>query len=273
MDKVEKTYVAFFRVWNEVMVPKLMKLNKWFNNKGMLSVDDVVYFQKSEDDLSSNWILGIVEDVIKSKDDVVRKVVIKYQNANENVSRTTERAARKIIKLFHIDDTTWRDDMEEVTKLKDALEASDDEESGSRTVKYVMNPVPEGKGLRFRLTAVGGYNDVIQLKRLQDVKRNAKAKVIRMKFIKPCLNCCCFGHCSVDCQSGDDLPDGRCITPKLSTDAARSLPARWLDRSWLSLEQYEEEIMSLSKMDKNLVELISSVNIDLSDVATLGINL
>ena len=48
--------------------------------------------------------------------------------------------------------------------LKDALEASDDEESGSRTVKYVMNPVPEGKGLRFRLTAVGGYNDVIQLK-------------------------------------------------------------------------------------------------------------
>ena len=163
--------------------------------------------------------------------------------------------------------------MEEVSKLKYALEASDDEESGSRAVKYVMNPVPEGKGLRFRLTAVGGYNDVVQLKRLQDVKRSTKAKVMRMRFIKPCQYCCCFGHCSVDCQSGDDLPDGRCITPKLSTDAARSFPARWLDRSWLSLEQYEEEIMSLSKLDKNLVELISSVNIDLSNVATLGINL
>ena len=62
-------------------------------------------------------MLGIVEEVIKSKDDVVRKVVIKYQNANENVSRTTERATRKIIKLFHIDDTTWRDDMEEVSTL------------------------------------------------------------------------------------------------------------------------------------------------------------
>ena len=136
-----------------------------------------------------------------------------------------------------------------------------------------MHPVPEGKGLRFRLTAVGGYSDVIQLKRLQDVKRNAKAKLIRMKFIKPCQYCCCFSHCSVDCKSGGNIPEGRCVTQKLNADASRSLPARWLDRSWLSLEQYEEEIMSLSKMDKNLVELISSVNIDLSDVATLGIHL
>ena len=49
-----------------------------------------------------------------------------------------------------------------------------------------MNPVPEGKRLRYRLTAVGGYRDVVELKRLQDVKVNAKAKVARMRFIKPC---------------------------------------------------------------------------------------
>ena len=63
--------------------------------------------------------------------------------------------------------------------------------------------------------------------------------------------------------------------PQLNADAARSLPSRWLDRSWLSSEQYEEEIMSLSTLDKNVVELISSVNTDLSgvDAATLGINL
>ena len=256
------------------MVPKLMKLNKWFDNKGMLNVGDVVYFQKVEDDLSSNWILGLVEDVIKSKDDVVRKVIIKYQNANEDVSRTTERAARKIIKLFHIDDTNWMDDMKEVEALKAALEADDDKEREARTVKYVMNPVPEG-GLRYRLTAVGGYREVESLKRLQDVKRNSKAKVVRMKFVRPCQYCCCFGHCSIDCQNGDDLPEGRNVMLPLNTDTVRSLPSRWLDRSWLSSEQYEEEIMSLSTLDKNLVELISSVNTDLSgvDAATLGINL
>ena len=274
MEKVEKAYVAFFKIWNEVMVPKLMKLNKWFDNKGMLNVGDVVYFQKVEDDLSSNWILGLVEDVVKSKDDIVRKVVIKYQNENENVSRTTERAARKIIKLFHIDDTNWMDDMKEVETLKAVLEADDDKEREARTVKYVMNPVPEG-GLRYRLTAVGEYREVQSLKRLQDVKRNTKAKVMRMKFIRPCLNCCCFGHCSLDCNSNDDLPEGRNVTTQLIANAVRSLPSQWLDRSWLSSEQYEEEIMSLSTLDKNLVELISSVNTDLSgvDAATLGINL
>ena len=274
MEKVEKAYVAFFRIWNEVMVPKLMKLNKWFDSKGMLAVGDVVYFQKIEDDLASNWILGIVEEVIKSRDDVVRKVVIKYQNANENISRCTERTARKIIKLFHIDDTNWLDDMKEVESLKVALEAEDDEEKESRKVKYVMNPV-RGEGLRFRLTAVSGYRDVVELKRLQNVKVNAKAKVARMKFIKPCQYCCCFGHCSIECKNGDVLPDGWCINPKLNANAVRTLPSQWLDRSWLSAEQYEEEILSLSTLDKNLVELISSVNTDLSnlDAATLGINL
>ena len=43
MEKVEKAYVAFFRIWNEVMVPKLMKLNKWFDSKGMLAVGDCVF--------------------------------------------------------------------------------------------------------------------------------------------------------------------------------------------------------------------------------------
>ena len=173
------------------------------------------------------------------------------------------------------------DDMKEVESLKAALEADDNEDRESRNVKYVMNPVPEGKRLRYRLTAVGGYRDVVELKRLQDVKVNAKAKVARMRFIKPCQNCCCFGHCSIDCQNGEVLPEGRCVYPKLNGNAVRSLPSQWLDRSWISPEQYEEEILSLSTLDKNLVELISSVNTDLSnvvdahcvDAATLGINL
>ena len=113
------------------------------------------------------------------------------------------------------------------------------------------------------------------MKRLQDVKRNTKAKVMRMKFIRPCQSCCCFGHCSIHCSSNDDLPQGRKFIAQLNADAVPSLPSLWLDRSWLSSEQYEEEIMSLSTLDKNLVELISSVNTDLSgvDAATLGINL
>ena len=130
-------------------------------------------------------------------------------------------------------------------------------------------------GLRYRLTAVGEYREVVSLKRLQDVKRNARAKAVRMKFIKPCQNCCCFGHCSIDCMNGEELPEGRNVVANLNGNVIVSLPSGWMDRSWLMSEQYEEEIMSLSTLDKNLVELISSVNVDLSnvDAATLGINL
>ena len=137
------------------------------------------------------------------------------------------------------------------------------------------NPVPDGEGLRYRLTAVGEYRDVVALKRLDNVRRNAKAKLVRMKFIKPCQNCCCFGHCTLDCQSNQGHNEGESILSKFQSDAIYSIPSQWLDRSWLSPEQYEEEIMSHSTLNKNLVELIASVNVDLSnvDMAALGMNL
>ena len=86
--------------------------------------------------------------------------------------------------------------------------------------------------------------------------------------------CCCFGHCTFDCQ-GEDHYGGENIVSKFQTDAICSIPSQWLDRSWLSQEQYEEEILSLTALDKNLVDMIASVNLDLStvDAATLGINL
>ena len=76
-------------------------------------------------------------------------------------------------------------------------------------------------------------------------------------------------------MNGEELPEGRNVDAELDANAVLSLPSGWLDRSWFPSEQYEEEIMSLSTLEKNLVELISSVNVDLNnvDAATLGINL
>ena len=242
-------------------MPKLMKMNKWFENKGMLKVGDVIYFQKEEGDLASIWTLGKVEGVTKSSDEVVRKVVIRYQNAKEKVSRCTERAARGIIKLFHIEDTTWQDDMHEVEKLKEALESDDVAETGAKVVRYVMQPVSEGKGLRYRLTAVGEYREVVALKRLQDVKRSNKAKAIKRKYLSPCENCCCFAHCSIKCLSVIDAKE-------FSGHAEEVLVPNWLlDRSFNSLEEYEEEISTAGKADKNLTEMLCAINVDLSDAA------
>ena len=51
--------------------------------------------------------------------------------------------------MFHIEDTTWQDDMHEVEKLKEALETDDVAETEAKVARYVMQPVSGGKGLRY----------------------------------------------------------------------------------------------------------------------------
>ena len=97
MEKVEKVYSTFFKLWNITMIPKLMKAHKWYDSKTQLVVGDIVYFQKTESDLSSKWTVGIISDVVKSKDDLIRRVTVRYQNASENTPRFTDRAAKSLI--------------------------------------------------------------------------------------------------------------------------------------------------------------------------------
>ena len=137
-----------------------------------------------------------------------------------------------------------------------------DMQEEDEVVKYAMDPIPDGNGLRYTLTAVGNNRGEVALERLKDVRRSAKAKEVR----RPCQKYCSFGHCTFDCQS---LYCGEGILSKFQT-ALCSHSSLWLERSWLAQKQYEEDIWSMSKLDKNLVY---SVNVNLStvDAATLGI--
>ena len=47
MVKVEQTYDAFFKIWNAIMVPKLIPQPKWFKDSRELKPGDIVYFQKN----------------------------------------------------------------------------------------------------------------------------------------------------------------------------------------------------------------------------------
>merc|ERR1711940_107911 len=53
MQKVTMLYDAFYKLWNTVMVPRLIPQPKWFRSDEDLKVDTVVYFQKVENDISS----------------------------------------------------------------------------------------------------------------------------------------------------------------------------------------------------------------------------
>ena len=126
MKKIESLYSAFYKVWNTSHVPKLLKAPKWYKeSEEDLKVDDIVYFRKVENELSSKWTVGKIVKATKGRDGHVRRVDIEYKNHNEDVPRVTDRAARSVIKLFHINDSDWQDDMAKVEKLLELLEATD----------------------------------------------------------------------------------------------------------------------------------------------------
>ena len=66
--------------------------------------------------MNSNWLLGKVESVKVGKDGYVREATITYKDASsDNVEdwlhRTVQRPVRNIVKLFHIDETSFMDDV------------------------------------------------------------------------------------------------------------------------------------------------------------------
>ena len=68
----------------------------------------------TENELSSDWIVGQVHYVTRSRDGVVRRVCVKYFN---HKPRFTDRAVRSLVKLFSIDDSYFMQDMAKVEKM------------------------------------------------------------------------------------------------------------------------------------------------------------
>jgi hypothetical protein len=132
---IGETYEAWFRIWRDSYVPKLMHRPKWFRSDKDLVNGDLVYFIKREGALENKWTMGMVESVKKGRDGIIREAVIKYCNSSEQklslgkgdkqpnstFPRYTERSARKLIKIFSIEETSLAEDMAELSrKMTDA---------------------------------------------------------------------------------------------------------------------------------------------------------
>jgi hypothetical protein len=131
------TYEAWFRIWRDSYVPMLMHRPKWFRSDKDLVNGDLVYFIKREGALENKWTMGMVESVKKGRDGIIWEAVIKYCNSSEQklslgksdnqpnstFPRYTKRSARKLIKIFSIEETSLAKDMAELSrkmKLTDA---------------------------------------------------------------------------------------------------------------------------------------------------------
>ena len=135
MARVEACYRVFYKEYADTMVVKyLLDLQpKWFRNDVDVKVGDIVYFRKRESSFDGPWTVGMVESVVRSIDGVIRRAKIKYFNSTESSPRFTDRSIRKMVKLFHLEDGKWRDDMDLVKKKL--------EESGHKVV-YEESAVP-----------------------------------------------------------------------------------------------------------------------------------
>ena len=141
LKKVNDTYEAFFKIWNEVYIPKLIPQPIWFKESKELKVNDVIYFKKVANELSSAWTVGQVDAVFRGTDKVIRKVTIRYTNAGQDGYRTTDRAVRSLVRLFSVEDSYFIEDMAEVERRMEAINSED----GAVAANIVINLAPEDK--------------------------------------------------------------------------------------------------------------------------------
>ena len=95
IEQNNKIYEAWFETWLVSHVPKLMARPKWYNTERDMKICDVVLFLKQEGALSTTYQYGMVNELQKDRDGLVRKVQVKYRNSNENVDRFTWRSVRQ----------------------------------------------------------------------------------------------------------------------------------------------------------------------------------
>ena len=158
------------------MIPKLIPQPKWFKSSPDIKEDDVVFFQKIENDISSEWTIGQVESITKNKDKKIRRVEIRYFNHGQDVPRMTERSVRSLVRLFNIEDDYFVRDMDQVEILLKELEHSDKSEQVGETENEALGECLDNDG---EDEIVDGIEE-----RSTNVSTNS-------------CKCCCEAHCKL----------------------------------------------------------------------------
>ena len=101
--KVEQANTVFYNLWNVAMIPKLMKMHKWFDGRAESAGD--AYFRKIESDLylSSKWTVGKVSDVVKdqpSYTDRAASSVHEFEENEQDVPDTLALVENKLMLLL-----------------------------------------------------------------------------------------------------------------------------------------------------------------------------
>ena len=103
LEENKKIYNIWFEAWLASHVPKLMDQPKWFQSNTDVKICDVVLFIKKDGPLINTYQYGMIHQSERSKDELIRKVVVKFRNHNQSVDRCTTRAVRELGLIHPID--------------------------------------------------------------------------------------------------------------------------------------------------------------------------
>ena len=120
LQENERILKSWFEHWLISYIPKLMHHPKWFRSDVELAIGDVVLFLKNESEISSTYQYGIIDSVVRSKDNVIRTVNVRYRNHSENVDRITKRAVRTLVLIHHVDDIDVAKELGVIATIADA---------------------------------------------------------------------------------------------------------------------------------------------------------
>ena len=191
VEKVEKMYQAWYKLWRDSVVPKLILKPKWFKTDHHLQPGDLVYYEKDSGKATSPWVMGMVQQVERGRDGLIREATIVYRNHGETFNRVTNRAVRSLVKIFSIDEGCIQEDLAEVQRRIDRLQAA------PPPVGQERRPVPDVRPAVFQVVVQeDGDGD-------EPILRPADGGVIRTgNLSKPvitvCKKCCCLEHCKMN---------------------------------------------------------------------------
>ena len=119
MDKIVGAYESFFEVWNTSLIPKMMRASKWSAGRS----EPLLVGEKVKNDISSSWTIVKVVSLKFRRDGIPKRAEVEYYNPGESFAQKqiTDRAVRSLVKLFNVEDSTWKEDIKEVGKVIKAM--------------------------------------------------------------------------------------------------------------------------------------------------------
>ena len=140
-----------------------------------------MYFQKKDGKLEIRWVIGRVDQVVRSeRDGKIRRVIVRYQNEKESFGRTTDRSVRKLVRLFSIDEHQIQEDLGELQRRIDDLQ-------GLERHTQIDNPEDEDIDNSGVLDMQEGSSDE-EVQSIDGPAQNTRRRT---------CNCCCLNHCKL----------------------------------------------------------------------------